>query len=140
MAFSFHSKQLERLCKQNAFEIPANTMIFFGLRGCLPVNPNNHAVVASQNNGYDAERMTMLDDEPVPMRLRYGSTGPLVTEVQTRLKAAGFFPPEPSGEFGVLTLRSVVAFQRAKFGPSSGDGIVGPMTAEALGRDGRPEV
>ena len=49
MAFSFHSKHLARLCKQNAFAIPDDKMIFFGLRGCLPINPNDHAEAASRD-------------------------------------------------------------------------------------------
>jgi peptidoglycan hydrolase-like protein with peptidoglycan-binding domain len=60
--------------------------------------------------------------------------------VQAPLHDAGFFPPAPTSTFGIATLRSVVSFQRSAFGPTSGDGIVGPMTAGALGMDEWPDV
>lgn len=70
---------------------------------------------------------------PASPRLRYGSSGALVDAVQAALARAGMYEGERDGRFGPRTLRAVLAFQRARFGADAGDGIVGPMTAEALG-------
>lgn len=57
--------------------------------------------------------------------LRYGSTGKLVVELQSRLRIA------QDGHFGPATLRAVKSFQaRHHLTP---DGIVGPATWKALG-------
>jgi len=62
--------------------------------------------------------------------LRNGSTGAEVTDLQQRLKAAGFDPGPVDGQFGAQTRAAVLAFQRAK--GIQVDGIVGPQTRAAL--------
>ena len=39
--FTLKEISLHRLCEINNFKIPENSMIFFGLRGCIPVNDEN---------------------------------------------------------------------------------------------------
>lgn len=67
------------------------------------------------------------------VRLRYGSKGPLVQSVQDALAVGGFYEGNTDADFGPRMLRAVLAFQEAEFGPSADDGVVGPMTAGALG-------
>jgi peptidoglycan hydrolase-like protein with peptidoglycan-binding domain len=68
------------------------------------------------------------------MALRVGSSGTSVLTLQQRLRDAGFNPGPLDGEFGPLTRRAVVAFQRSR--GLDVDGIAGPMTAGALGVSG----
>jgi hypothetical protein len=82
--------------------------------------------------GRDAERVVHATT-PLPPRLQYGSKGLLVTLVQQGLRAKGFYEGNLDDDFGIRTLRAVLAFQTAEFGPSADDGIVGPQTASALG-------
>lgn len=63
--------------------------------------------------------------------LQKGSTGQGVTDVQTKLKALGFYTAAVDGDFGDLTHNAVVAFQTSK--GLSADGVVGPKTKAALG-------
>jgi hypothetical protein len=42
MSYALTTKHLQRLCDINAFALPADAMVFFGLRGCLPVDPSDH--------------------------------------------------------------------------------------------------
>jgi len=81
--------------------------------------------------GLDAERMALATTPQAP-RLRYGSKGPLVTRVQEALKRQSFYEGEIDDDFGIRTLRAVLAFQTARFGPQADDGIVGKQTAVAL--------
>jgi hypothetical protein len=82
--------------------------------------------------GHDAERVVHAAGPSRP-RLRYGSKGPLVTIVQQELKQRQFYEGVLDDDFGIRTLRAVLAFQTAEFGPSADDGIVGAQTASALG-------
>jgi len=66
-------------------------------------------------------------------RLRFGSKGPLVTKLQNALKSKGFYEGTVDQDFGNRTLRGVLAFQQATFGNDQDNGIVGPVTAGALG-------
>jgi peptidoglycan hydrolase-like protein with peptidoglycan-binding domain len=68
--------------------------------------------------------------------LREGARGPAVTDLQNRLKAAGFNPGASDGVFGPRTKAAVVAFQRAQ--GITVDGIVGPQTWGRLNRTGGP--
>ena len=63
--------------------------------------------------------------------LRRGSTGELVTQLQTKLKRWGYYNGAVDGIFGAGTEKAVKAFQK-KTGLVQ-DGIVGPKTAAALG-------
>ncbi len=65
-----------------------------------------------------------------PDMLRLGSRGPEVVELQRRLKAAGFDPGTPDGDFGQKTDTAVRAFQRSQ--GLTDDGIVGTQTWNAL--------
>ncbi len=82
-----------------------------------------------------AEMLAAAGDGPRSARLRYGSKGALVRTVQEALAQHGYFPHRIDGDFGPLTLEAVLAFQTAAFGPDADDGIVGPVTASALGID-----
>lgn len=69
---------------------------------------------------------------PFPL-VREGATGATVKRIQTALIKAGFSVGRSGadGIFGPATLAAVKAFQQAKH--LSVDGIVGPLTARALG-------
>lgn len=74
--------------------------------------------------------------------LRVGSSGSGVLLLQRKLEEAGFSPGPLDGEFGPLTERALVSFQRAR--NLEVDGVAGPATAGALGLSGfdapRPRV
>lgn len=63
--------------------------------------------------------------------LKRGSSGPAVIQLQQALQAAGFSPGAIDGKFGPGTESAVKAYQRSK--GLAADGIVGPLTASALG-------
>jgi peptidoglycan hydrolase-like protein with peptidoglycan-binding domain len=62
--------------------------------------------------------------------LRLGATGPAGVDLQTRLRAAGFFTASVSGRFGPATRDAVLAFQKAKGLPVTG--TVAALTWAAL--------
>lgn len=66
--------------------------------------------------------------------LRQGASGAEVTDLQNKLRAAGFDPGASDGRFGPKTLAAVQAFQRAR--GLAVDGVVGPQTWGALGGGG----
>lgn len=70
-------------------------------------------------------------------QLSVGAVGKDVAALQRRLNAVLKRDTRVDGDFGPDTLRSVKAFQRQKWPlrPSRWDGIVGPLTAGALGWD-----
>ena len=84
-------------------------------------------------SGAEASRLAEVADQPVSSLLRFGSSGPLVAQVQTALRAEGFDFLDVDEDFGRDTLRAVMSFQTREFGPGSADGVVGPNTAAALG-------
>lgn len=69
---------------------------------------------------------------PAPGALRLGSAGPVVTELQNNLNAAGY-PTRVTGVYDDQTKASVTAFQKAN--PNlTADGNTGPATKAALDR------
>ncbi len=62
--------------------------------------------------------------------LRYGMSGNQVLGLQNDLKALGYFQTTPGGNFGNITLQSVIRFQQDNL--LYADGIVGPGTAREL--------
>lgn len=86
-------------------------------------------------NGLDAQSVALSGSQKMPARLRFGSKGDLVTELQTALKAAGFYDGNIDDDFGERTIRAVLNYQTATFGPNADDGVVGPITASALELD-----
>jgi peptidoglycan hydrolase-like protein with peptidoglycan-binding domain len=63
--------------------------------------------------------------------LKEGSSGPLVKQLQQRLKEKGLNPGTIDGVFGLGTKAAVRAFQKAN--KLEADGIVGQKTWKALG-------
>ncbi|MEP6595033.1 MAG: peptidoglycan-binding domain-containing protein [Ginsengibacter sp.] len=66
-------------------------------------------------------------------KLRYGSSGPLVEKLQTKLKVKKFYEGIIDGDFRDRTIKALIAFQKEAFGNDSADGVVGAVTAEQLG-------
>jgi hypothetical protein len=66
--------------------------------------------------------------------LRFGSEGPLVEALQRKLNDLGE-QLQPDGEFGFNTLHALLRFQEKKLGLVAADGVVGKVTATALGLD-----
>jgi hypothetical protein len=62
--------------------------------------------------------------------LKFGSRGPDVVELQTKLNYVEFNVGKTDGIYGSMTQQSVMNFQRAY--RLVGDGIVGPITAKTL--------
>ena len=83
-----------------------------------------------------AQRPLSLRTAPAHPTIRQGSRGPLVSELQRRLVAAGFNPGGVDGQFGPHTNAAVIAFQRARH--LIVDGIVGPQTWGAMLRGSTP--
>ncbi|WP_158267580.1 peptidoglycan-binding domain-containing protein [Adhaeribacter arboris] len=65
-------------------------------------------------------------------RLRFGSVGNEVRELQMRLKNKRFYEGIIDDQFGPRTMSAVFTFQRASFGADAADGIVEPVTLSAL--------
>jgi hypothetical protein len=84
-------------------------------------------------NARDAQKIAFAGDKKMSARLRYGSKGTLVEKVQNELKDKDYYEGIVDGDFGPKTIRAVLQFQIDYFGPSADDGIVGPITASALG-------
>ena len=67
----------------------------------------------------------------VPVLSQYGSAGQEVRQIQTKLKAAGYYTGAVDGIFGSQTRAAVKAFQRDC--GLTADGIAGPKTLKYLG-------
>ena len=83
-------------------------------------------------DGREAFRIASAGASKVSARLRFGSQGELVKKLQKSLQSKSFYEGEIDGDFGDRTLRAVLKFQTASFGPNADDGIVGPQTAVVL--------
>jgi hypothetical protein len=82
-------------------------------------------------SGSDAQKAATAAGGTVPLRLRYGSSGPQVRKLQSRLTRLGFLDSDEAGLFKANTLLAVCGFQN-KNGLDP-DGVAGINTAEALG-------
>lgn len=83
-------------------------------------------------NGTDVKRIALAGDGGM-VRVRGGSRGTNAGRVQKALKDKGFYEGVVDSDFGPRSLRALLEFQTAVFGPLADDGICGPQTAEALG-------
>lgn len=71
--------------------------------------------------------------ETMSYRLKFGSSGPLVTTMQQMLIQKNYLSGNADGDFGKNTFGGVKKFQLDNFGQEYTDGIVGPVTSQALG-------
>lgn len=62
--------------------------------------------------------------------VRYGSVGDEVTALQSKLIELGYMSGEADGNFGILTKKALIAFQKAN--NLTRDGVAGSLTYEAL--------
>lgn len=67
---------------------------------------------------------------------KVGSSGPTVSDIQTRLKSWGYYTGEVDGIYGRLTEKAVRYFQRTN--GLDVDGQTGPQTLAALGMNSTP--
>ncbi len=79
--------------------------------------------VAAKVNDDDGE---LKDSVAKPGTLRFGDTGSEVKKLQQNLKKLGYFSGTATGEFGSVTKKAVIAFQKAY--SISADGIAGSKT------------
>jgi len=103
-----------KVFKKNAYDLPQKSFGYILL------------------DGREAFRVVSAGMLKISTRLRFGSQGDLVSKLQKALKNKGFYEGNIDGDFGNRTLRAVLQFQTASFGPNADDGIVGPQTASAL--------
>jgi len=89
MPFTLTGADLSRLCQRNLFDIPLDGMIFFGIRGCLPVQPDDQDFKLEQELrltelDYTRVRCTLGQWLPAERKLAVfpGSTVPFITNVQ----------------------------------------------------------
>jgi hypothetical protein len=106
-----------KVFKKNAYARSQNSFPYFLLEGL-----NIQEVVNKMGAGIK-----------IAARLRFGSNSDLVTELQKKLQAKGLYEGILDTDFGNRTLRAVFAFQESQFGNDQDNGVVGPVTAEALG-------
>jgi hypothetical protein len=72
-------------------------------------------------------------NKKLPSKLRFGSSGKIVEALQNALKEKDFYEGQIDGNFGERTMKSIIAYQKIKFGKEGADGVVGPITAQELG-------
>lgn len=86
-------------------------------------------------SGLELQRIASTPAAEIPMSLRFGSYGSLVGAMQRKLAEHGYDPGDLDESFGFHSLKALLNFQRAAIGPHAADGILGRMTANALGMD-----
>lgn len=81
--FTIQHQHLQKLCEVNSYPVPSDGMVFFGIRGCLPVDTSNHNFLAQQNLNlrtvdYKSPRCTLGQWLPATEKLAVfpGSTSP----------------------------------------------------------------
>ncbi len=86
MQFNLSETDLHRLCAVNNFPVPTDRMVFFGIRGCLPVNTSDHAFHPQQSFNlmevnYTNPRCTLGQWRPVDKSFAVfpGSTSPHIS-------------------------------------------------------------
>lgn len=84
-------------------------------------------------NGRDALKVSKDNTGKLIGRLRFGSYGENVEQLQKKLKEKGFYEGKVDKDFGRRSIRAVLEFQESVFGANEDDGVVGPNTALALG-------
>lgn len=90
-------------------------------------------------NGRDAFRIAVLSSGRISGRLRFGSSGKPVEELQKLLGEKNFYEGKIDGDFGRRTITGLLEYQVSVFGEDEDDGIVGPNTASSLGLN-LPEI
>ena len=83
-------------------------------------------------NGRDALKAATDESNGKRGRLRFGSEGEKVGILQKKLQEKNFYEGDTDNQFGPRTLFALLDFQASVFGKEGSDGILGPMTAEAL--------
>ena len=94
--FTLEERQIGRLFQLNFFPVPSTEIVFFGLRGCLPILDDDHTFrVANDlqvvNTDYFHPRCTLGQWEPAKQRFAVfpGSTVPHRRYVQSSLEKRG---------------------------------------------------
>ena len=85
--------------------------------------------------GSDAKRVSESGNQKMSARLRFGSKGEVVEQLQQKFKDLNLYNAKIDGDFGKITLGSVLKFQKKQLGIEKTDGIIGPETAGELGLD-----
>ncbi|AZI26438.1 hypothetical protein EA772_14240 [Pedobacter sp. G11] len=70
--------------------------------------------------------------DPKRRKLKFGSQGDIVKELQEKLAKLHYYEGKPDGDFGERTLKAVLSFQQGVFGKEGADGVVGDLTWEQL--------
>jgi hypothetical protein len=83
-------------------------------------------------SAFELQTLQTGHPDQISQSLRFGSTGPLVVQLQTHLLRQGFDLQKADGDFGRATLEVLMAFQTKEFGLGKADGVVGSNTAAAL--------
>ncbi len=87
--------------------------------------------------GKDGQKAASEAPSSIFPRLRFGSNGALVAQLQEKLMAKGLFAQPVNSLFDYSTFQAVVKHQEQAMGRGEADGVVGRVTAESLGMDWR---
>lgn len=110
------------------------------LGGCAATTPSRQVTPSSSitttTTTTSTTPPTTTTAPPAP-HLSLGSTGPAVLALQQDLSALGYWLGPPTGKFDDATQQAVYALQKAA--GLERDGIVGPLTEDALQRGVAPQ-
>ena len=84
-------------------------------------------------NSKEVYQVSNNNGKKIIAKMRFGSTGELVKDMQKKLLAGNYLQGDADGDFGKNTLYAVKKLQVDKLGEEYADCIVGPITAETLG-------